>query len=757
MSRRTSLGATRTSSVWPTLCPSRFDCRPDGVVDHNRALLDYAGPGDPAWQPAERWLHLLYPDDREHTLAVWDQSVRSGEPYRVEFRLRCVDGTHHWFLTRATAERDAAGKIVKWYGSSADIDEQKQLEAEARALATRLTKTLDSITDGFITFDTEWRITFVNRQAEGLLGRSAGALIGQNVWEAFPQAVGTRFEAEYRAALASGRTTRFEARFAPLDLYADISVYPSPEGLAVYFRDISAERAAHARLQLLQNAVARLSDIVVIAAVDNPDQVPRIVFINDAFARITGYPREEVIGQPYGFMLDEAADPAARARLTAALRAWQPVRAELPCRTHGGREIWLEIDLVPLAADGDRYTHWVGVERDISERLQLEGNLRQSQRLEALGQLTGGIAHDFNNLLTVILGNAEILSDGLKPGSEYHQLAEMILGAALRGSELTARLLAFARRQALDPQAVDINRLIVNLEPLLRRTLGEHVEIELVRGAGLWPALIDAGQLEDAVLNLCLNARDAMPGGGRLTIETANTRLDRDYAARHPSVEAGQYVLVAVSDTGTGIAPEDLERVFEPFFSTKEKGKGTGLGLSMVYGFIKQSGGHVNIYSEPGQGTTLRMYLPRAYGAAAAQEAETEERRSVGGREKVLLVEDDELVRRYAVRELAALGYVVLEAANGPRALEVFAAHPDIDLLFTDVVMPGGLSGRELADRVRVSRPDLRVLFTSGYTENAIVHHGRLDPGVHLLAKPYRRAELARAVRRALNGDGSEA
>jgi len=231
--------------------------------------------------------------------------------------------------------------------------EQKQLEAEARALATRLTATLDSITDGFITFDTDWRITFVNRQAEGLIGRSAETLLGQDVWTAFPEAVGTRFEAEYRTALATGRATRFEERFAPLDLYADISVYPSSEGLAIYFRDISAERAAHAQLQLLRSAVARLSDIVVIAEVDVAAQEPRIVFINDAFARITGYAREDVIGQPYGFMLDERADAAARARLTAALRSWQPVRAELPCRTHGGRELWLEIDLVPLAADGD--------------------------------------------------------------------------------------------------------------------------------------------------------------------------------------------------------------------------------------------------------------------------------------------------------------------------------------------------------------------------------------------------------------------
>jgi signal transduction histidine kinase/ActR/RegA family two-component response regulator len=395
------------------------------------------------------------------------------------------------------------------------------------------------------------------------------------------------------------------------------------------------------------------------------------------------------------------------------------------------------------------------LEQQRDDIAKLNAQLLQSQRLEAVGQLTGGVAHDFNNLLTVVLGNAELLAEQSVDKPQQRMLAEMIASAAQRGAELTQRLLAFARKQALAPSVTDINHLVANFDPMLRRTLGEHIEIELIRGAGLWNAMVDAGQLESALLNLCLNARDAMLSGGRLTIETANMSLDQAYADRFPDVTAGQYVMLAVSDTGNGIAPEHLAKVFEPFFTTKPKGKGTGLGLAMVYGFVKQTGGHVNVYSEPGQGTTVKLYLPRAVGDARAPEP-APERGIVGGHESILVVEDDELVRRYAVNELHALGYHVLAADSGKAALALLERHPNVDLLFTDVVMPGGMSGRDLADAARQRWPQLKVLYTSGYTENAIVHHGRLDPGVVLLAKPYRRAELARAIRVALAASAAD-
>jgi len=383
----------------------------------------------------------------------------------------------------------------------------------------------------------------------------------------------------------------------------------------------------------------------------------------------------------------------------------------------------------------------------------LNRRLVQSQKMEAVGQLTGGLAHDFNNLLTVILGNAEALEEELQRQPQLRHLAEMTRQAAERGAELTRSLLAFARKQPLEPKEIDVGVHVGRMDALLRRTLGEHIECHLELGRNLPAALVDPVQLESAILNLVLNARDAMPQGGRLTVETGTAHLDAAYAAQNEEVTPGDYVVVAVTDTGTGMAPEVLAQVFEPFFTTKEFGQGSGLGLSMVYGFAKQSGGHVKVYSEPGQGTTVRLYLPFA-AALAAGEPAAGAAAGPGGSESVLVVEDDPLVRGHVVGELTRLGYRVFAAGDGAEALEVLRGPEHVDLLFTDVVMPGGLSGPRLAEEAARLRPGIRVLYTSGYTENAVVHHGRLDPGVALLSKPYRRQELAEKLRAVLGPAG---
>ena len=385
---------------------------------------------------------------------------------------------------------------------------------------------------------------------------------------------------------------------------------------------------------------------------------------------------------------------------------------------------------------------------------QLRDTLAHGQRLQAVGELTGGIAHDFNNLLTVIQGNAELLDERYRD-SDIHasKLAAMINTAACRGAELTARLLAFARRQPLDPRPTSVNGLIEEMHGLLNRTLGGHVELQLKLHQGLWPALIDPAQLETALLNLVINARDAMPEGGKLMIETANQELASGYAESRVEVTPGDYVLVAVSDTGTGMAPEVRERVFEPFFTTKKKGRGTGLGLSMVYGFVKQSNGHVAIYSEPGEGTTVRLYVPRSIEDAARAKKRVNEPLP-RGEARVLLVEDNDLVRKYTRDQLATLGYRVEAAADGLEAKTILESDRPIDLLLTDVILPGGMSGRDLATLAEELRPGLKVLYMSGYTENAIVHHGRLDPGVTLLSKPFKRADLARKVHEVLVARG---
>jgi CheY-like chemotaxis protein/nitrogen-specific signal transduction histidine kinase len=387
----------------------------------------------------------------------------------------------------------------------------------------------------------------------------------------------------------------------------------------------------------------------------------------------------------------------------------------------------------------------------------VEEALRQAQKMEAIGQLTGGVAHDFNNILQVVLGNLGNIERQLQHGGE---ISAGTLGrgvkAAIRASEraavLTGQLLAFSRRQPLEPRPVDVNKLIAGMSDLLHRTLSEQVEVETVLAGRLWPTLADANQLESAILNLAVNARDAMPDGGKLTIETANAYLDEAYVASEEDVRAGQFVVVAVSDTGIGMSPEVIGKAFDPFFTTKDIGEGTGLGLSQVYGFIKQSGGHAKIYSEVGQGTTIKLYLPRLLSAAVAEEEPSFERpRPRGGAEIILVVEDESDVRSFVVEMLRELGYEVIEAADGAAALAALAAHPDISLLFTDVGLPGELNGRQLADRASRLRPDLKILYTTGYARNAIVHQGRLDPGVELLGKPFTYAALANRIRALLD------
>jgi len=387
------------------------------------------------------------------------------------------------------------------------------------------------------------------------------------------------------------------------------------------------------------------------------------------------------------------------------------------------------------------------------DRLLYEKNvadlqLRQAQKMEAVGQLTGGVAHDLNNILTVITGTIEILAEAVADRPEMVAIAKMIDEAAARGADLTQRLLAFARKQPLQPREVDVNKLVMEATNLLRPTLGEQVEVHMTL-ADVSPALIDPSQLTNAILNLALNARDAMADGGKLVIETSNAVLDENYAGMNSGVAAGEYVMVAVTDSGHGIPAGILDNVFEPFFTTKDVDKGSGLGLSMVYGFVKQSNGHIKIYSEEGHGTTVRIYLPPVTGLAPSVEAASVASIE-GGDETILVVEDDNLVRTFVLAQIRSLGYLTLEAVNAAEALVVIDSPQKIDLLFTDMIMPGSMNGRQLADAALQRRDSLKVLFTSGYSNEAIIHHGHLDAGVLLLAKPYRKSDLAHMIRAAL-------
>jgi PAS domain S-box-containing protein len=387
----------------------------------------------------------------------------------------------------------------------------------------------------------------------------------------------------------------------------------------------------------------------------------------------------------------------------------------------------------------------------VQERLTAEDALRQAQKMEAVGQLTGGIAHDFNNMLAVVLSGLSLLQRRLEKGdTDVDKYITAAREAAHRAASLTQRLLAFSRQQSLSPQALNANKMVSEMSELLRRTLGETIHLETVLAGGLWQVHADANQLENAVVNLAVNARDAMPEGGRLTIETANCHLDDAYASEH-AIPAGQYVMVAVTDTGSGMAPDVAAKAFDPFFTTKGVGKGTGLGLSQVFGFVKQTGGHVKIYSELGQGTSVKIYLPRFYGPAELPQRSISSNTSLGSNsEVVLIVEDDDQVRELTVEMLLDLGYGVIEARDGVDALRTLDLHPEICLLFTDVVLPG-MNGRQLAEEASKKRPGLKVLFTTGYTRNAIVHSGMLDPGVNLLPKPASRDQMAAKIRSVLD------
>jgi PAS domain S-box-containing protein len=486
------------------------------------------------------------------------------------------------------------------------------------------------------------------------------------------------------------------------------------------------------------------------------DAAGRVATWNAAAQRIFGYADADAIGRVFAALPENKGNAFATVhqRVMAGERV-QDLQMRWVCRD--GRVLDVAHSGAPVRDTGEHGPGAVYISEDVTERGKLERQLAQSQKMEAVGQLTGGIAHDFNNILTVITGTIEILAEGVADRPELAAVTQLIDEAAARGAGLTNQLLAFARKQPLQPHETDINALMGEAASLLRPTLGEQIEIDSMLGDELWPALVDRNQLVTAVLNLAINARDAMPGGGKLTLETGNVMLDDAYAAQNPDVQPGPYVMVAVSDSGTGIPAALRDKVFEPFFTTKEIGKGTGLGLSMVYGFVKQSGGHVKIYSEEGFGTTIKLYLPRATEEAkpVAEAALMPPR--AAGHESILVVEDDRMVRDYVVAQLRALGYAATAAANAAEALGILDGGAVPDLLFTDVIMPGGVDGRQLADQARQRHPSLKVLFTSGYTQTAIVHHGRLDPGVLLLAKPYRKIDLARMIRTALDSSGAPA
>jgi PAS domain S-box-containing protein len=656
-----------------------------------------------------------------------------------------------------------------WVSTHDDISERRLAEEERDRIRTFLDTIIENVPATIVVKDArEHRYVLVNRHGEEFFGMSRSEMIGKNAGDFFPQEQAEVISARDKEALRSrpqllieNSQTHIPRRGMRVITTKRVAIRDSngePQYLLAFIDDVTEYKRAEEALRDSEQMARGIIDTALDAFVQM-DDTGRITEWNPQAEAIFGWTPEEVIGKSLAATILPEND---RDRHVAALERflrtgeWAILnkRLEIEAIRRDGSQIKVELAVTALPRRSGYLFN--GFIRDITEKVAKEEQFRQAQKMEAVGQLTGGIAHDFNNMLTVIIGTAEILAEAVADNPELVAVAKMIDGAAEHGADLTKRLLAFARKQPLQPQETDINNLTLESAKLLGPALGENIEIETRLVEDAWPALIDPSQLSSALVNLGVNARDAMPEGGKLTLETANVILDEGYVSAHQDIRPGTYVMIAVTDTGAGIPAELRDKVFEPFFTTKEVGKGTGLGLSMVYGFVKQSGGHIKIYSEQGHGTTIKLYLPRA-GADADCRTESPQQSALrGGSETILLVEDNELVRQQVALQLESLGYVTLPAANAGEALALLDGGAKPNLLFTDVIMPGGMNGPQLAQEVIKRHPAIKVLYTSGYTENAMIHQGRLDPAVLLLAKPYRKAELARLLRMAL-GKNAEA
>jgi PAS domain S-box-containing protein len=702
-------------------------------------------------------IHLIVPRDR--LTEMHDILRRIGQGGSIEqhetVRLR-KDGSPVEVSLSISPIKTASGEIIGASKIARDITESKRTQQALDQQIEERRRIFETSQDLILVSDPKGVLVQVSPSSQTILGYAPEQMIGHSAIEFIHGDDLDSTREEMRAARRGLHTRNFDARYVHRDgrnvTLSWMGTWSEPVRRHFFVgRDMTESRLAQETLRESEQLARGIVDTALDAFVQM-DESGTISDWNSQAEKIFGWSRGEALGRSLGeLIIPEIHRAAHKSGLQRFLCTGEGSvlgrRLEIEARRRDGKEIKVELSITALRRrNGVVFNGFV---RDLTDKIAAEDRIRQAEKMEAVGQLTGGVAHDFNNILTVITGTIEILAEAVENDPQLAAITKMIDEAAARGADLTQHLLAFARKQPLQPRETDLNTLIIETAKLLRPTLGERIEIESVFEDEACLANVDPNQLATAILNLAINARDAMPDGGKLILETASAVLDENYASRHSEVRPGRYALLAVSDTGTGIPAAILDKVFNPFFTSKEPGKGTGLGLSMVYGFVKQSAGHIKIYSEEGHGTTIKIYLPPGTGASLAPEAAIAPAIQ-GGHETILVVEDDKLVREYVLTQLRSLGYVTLDAANGAEALAIIAAGNQFDLLFTDVIMPGAMNGRQLATEVQKSKPGLKVLFTSGYTENAIIHHGRLDTGVLLLAKPYRKSDMAGMIRKAL-------
>jgi len=682
----------------------------------------------------------------------WGERIEHNETVR-----RRKDGSSVEVSLSVSPIKTSSGTIIGVAKTARDLTESRKTQQALWQQTEERRRIFETSQDLIVVTDPKGVLVQVSPSSETILGYLPREMIGRS-GTTFVQSDDLEATRDEMRAARRGQITRaFDARFIHKDgravTLSFMGTWSEPVRRHFFIgRDMTESRLAQETLLESEQLAHGIIDTALDAFVQT-DQNAVILDWNSQAEIMFGWSRQEALGKN---VIDLIIAEAERDELKAGLGRFRDSehpqlagrRREVTAMQRDGREFRAEISITALKRrEGTVFNAFY---RDLTDKIAAEDRIRQAEKMEAIGQLTGGIAHDFNNILTVITGTIEILAEAVAKEPQLAAITRMIDEAASRGADLTQHLLAFARKQPLQPREIDLNTLIIDTSKLLRPTLGAQIEIEAVFEDETCPAMVDPNQLATAILNLAINARDAMPDGGKLIIETGMVQLDENYARTYSDVKPGRYALIAVSDTGAGIPAALLDKVFDPFFTSKGPGKGTGLGLSMVYGFVKQSAGHIKIYSEEGHGTTIRMYLPPGTGTSPVSEAASTPNVR-GGHETILVVEDDKLVRDYVLTQLHSIGYVTLDAANAAEALALVEAGHQFDLLFTDVIMPGTMNGRQLADEIQKSRPGLKMLFTSGYTENAIIHHGRLDSGVLLLAKPYRKSDLAGMIRRALD------
>ena len=715
--------------------------------------------GYTAAEAVGKGIHIMVPRDRLNEMHDMLRRVGRGEgiEHHETVRLR-KDGAPVEVSISISPIKNSSGAIIGTSKIARDITDRKRTQQALSRQIEERRRIFETSQDLILVTDPKGVLVQVSPSSASILGYLPEEMIDHSAIDFIHGEDLESTREEMRAARRGHHTRNFDSRYVHKDgrivTLSWMGIWSEPVRRHFFVgRDMTESRMAQETLRESEQLARGIINTALDAFIQI-DERGSILNWNSQAEAIFGWPREQALGKDFMELVISGAD---RDELKAALGRFLGSgqgqilgrRREIMTRRRDGREFKAEMSVTALKTrEGYLFN---GFFRDLTDQIAAEDRIRQAEKMEAVGQLTGGIAHDFNNILTVITGTIEILADAVKSEPQLAAITRMIDEAAARGAELTQHLLAYARKQPLQPRETDLNTLIIETAKLLRPALGERIEIESVFEDEVCLATVDANQLATVILNLAINARDAMPDGGKLILETGSVFLDENYASLHDDVRPGRYALIAVSDTGIGIPASMLDKVFNPFFTSKGPGKGTGLGLSMVYGFVKQSAGHIKIYSEEGHGTTIKIYLPPGTGAPLAPEAAAVPA-IPGGHETILVVEDDRLVREYVLTQLHSLGYVTLDAANAAEALAIVEANHKFDLLFTDVIMPGAMNGRQLANEMQKSKPALKVLFTSGYTENAIIHHGRLDSDVLLLTKPYRKSDLAGMIRRALAG-----